>query len=268
MKRKTSSSEDIRWAQIDQTKKTENKQIEKKNKVDQKSDWLILENFIQSETWKIALNDVLTQKSFVKLKKDLQERINKGVILFPPVSQVWTAINLSPLEEIKVVILGQDPYIFEGQGHGLSFSVPQGKTIPPSLVNIFKELKNNFPNYKTPTSGNLEKWGKQGVLLLNAVLTVEKGQPGSCSGIGWEQVTSKILSLVNEKKESCVFLLWGQSAQTTLRGIGQIHPRHLVLKSAHPSPKSASFFFKKSHFLQANKFLIVKGRTPVDWNLD
>jgi uracil-DNA glycosylase len=226
-----------------------------------------LEDFLVNKEWKDALQEMWKETFYQELKETLKKKVERGITLYPPTPLIWNALNACPLSEVKVVILGQDPY-HGGQAHGFSFSVSDGVPIPPSLRNIFRELKSNFSNFTIPSHGNLEKWSRQGVLLLNSVLTVERGKPNSCASIGWERVTARILSLVAEKKTPVVYLLWGNSASETLKKVGALPSYHSVLRCAHPSPYSADRgFFGCKHFLKTNQFLKRKLMKPIDWNL-
>ncbi len=183
--------------------------------------------------------------------------------VFPPRAEIFSALALCPYDKVKVVILGQDPYHGEGQAHGLAFSVREGVKIPPSLQNIYKEIQRDF-QVPAPTQGDLTSWAKQGVFLLNTVLTVAEGQANSHRGIGWEQVTDQILSLLNEKEEPVVFLLWGNDAKKKQKLL--TNPRHLVLTSSHPSPLSVYRGFEGcGHFSKANDFLEGAGFPPIVW---
>ena len=200
--------------------------------------------------------------------KHLQQFLNKekleGKLIYPAKNDQLKAFNLTPLEKVKVVILGQDPYHGEGQAHGLSFSVPDNVKIPPSLRNIYKELLTSIEGYSIPESGNLEHWAKQGVLLLNAVLTVEHGKAGSHSQQGWEIFTDNVIKEIDDQCSDVVFLLWGSYAQKKGKLINR--EKHCVLTSVHPSPLSAyRGFFGCEHFSQANKILSEKGRLPIKW---
>ena len=199
------------------------------------------------------------------LKDFLVAERDKGKRIFPKGSEWFHALDATPLEKVRVVILGQDPYHGEGQAHGLCFSVKPGVRPPPSLINIYKEMKSDL-GLETPSHGNLEAWAKQGVLLLNAVLTVEAGRAGSHQGKGWERFTDAVIRLVNDQPRPVVFILWGAYAQRKAAFVDR--KRHLVLTSAHPSPLSASNgFFGSKPFSQTNKFLIANGRDPIDWKL-
>ena len=199
-----------------------------------------------------------------ELKLFLQSEKKRGKKIFPKGEDMFKALNLTPLDKVKVVILGQDPYHGAGQAHGLCFSVPEGVRIPPSLQNIFKELQSDL-GLSIPSSGCLESWAEQGVLLLNSILSVEKGLANSHSSKGWELFTDSIISMVNEKK-SIVFMLWGGYAAQKGKSIDST--RHLVLKSVHPSPLSAHRgFFGNRHFSKCNQFLESKGISPIDWKV-
>ena len=199
-----------------------------------------------------------------ELKLFLQSEKKRGKKIFPKGEDMFKALNLTPLDKVKVVILGQDPNHGAGQAHGLCFSVPEGVRIPPSLQNIFKELQSDL-GLSIPSSGCLESWAEQGVLLLNSILSVEKGLANSHSSKGWELFTDSVISMVNEKK-SIVFMLWGGYAAQKGKSIDST--RHLVLKSVHPSPLSAHRgFFGNRHFSKCNQFLESKGISPIDWKV-
>jgi uracil-DNA glycosylase len=187
-------------------------------------------------------------------------------LVFPPDDQILKCLSFQSPAEIKVVILGQDPYHGPGQAHGLSFSVPDGVAIPPSLRNIFKELADDC-DVSPPASGNLSRWAEQGVLLLNTTLTVRRGEPGSHIGCGWEEFTDQIIRVVNDTEERCVFVLWGAHARSKKSLITA--PQHVIIESAHPSPLSSyRGFFGSRPFTRANQALIEAGRTPVNWAIN
>ncbi|GAK68911.1 uracil-DNA glycosylase [Agrobacterium rubi TR3 = NBRC 13261] len=217
------------------------------------------------ESWKRALSTEFASPYMQKLKDFLLAEKNAGKHIFPKGGEYFRALDLTPLDEVKVVILGQDPYHGAGQAHGLCFSVQPGVRIPPSLVNIYKELQSDLGI--TPVShGFLESWAKQGVLLLNSVLTVEEARAASHQGQGWEKFTDTIIRTVNDECDGVVFLLWGSYAQKKASFVDQA--KHLVLKSPHPSPLSAhNGFFGNHHFSKANDFLKSRGREPIDWQL-
>lgn len=216
--------------------------------------------------WKQALAGEFAAPYMAQLSNFLEQERAAGKIIYPPGSEIFNALNSTPLSRVKVVILGQDPYHGPGQAHGLCFSVRRGVAPPPSLLNIFRELKTDI-GIPQPRHGELTHWAGQGVLLLNSVLTVEAGQPGSHQGRGWETFTDAAIRVLNEQREHLVFLLWGAYAQRKGRIIDP--QRHLVLKSVHPSPLSANRggWFGHHHFAQANRYLQDHGLAPVDWSL-
>jgi len=190
----------------------------------------------------------------------------KTTKIYPPGKLIFNAFDHCPAEQTKVVILGQDPYHGPGQAHGLCFSVPEGIEQPPSLQNIFKEINNDLGK-PVPTSGNLERWAEQGVLLLNATLTVRAHQAGSHQGKGWEQFTDAVIQAVNAQERPIVYMLWGRPAQSKIPML--TNPKHLVLKAPHPSPLSAyRGFFGCKHFSKANSFLEEHGIAPIDWQIE
>jgi uracil-DNA glycosylase len=204
---------------------------------------------------------------FKKLQEFLASRRGKkDVTVYPRHEDVFSALRLTPLDTVKVVILGQDPYHQPGQAHGLAFSVQRGVATPPSLVNMLKEAAEDV-GIRKPGHGNLEHWARQGVLLLNAVLTVERGAANSHQKQGWEELTTAIIRAVNAQRSGVVFLLWGKPAQVKASLVDR--GRHRVLEAAHPSPLSAyKGFFGCKHFSQTNAYLASKGKAPIDWNLD
>lgn len=200
-----------------------------------------------------------------QLKAFLTVQKQAGKIIYPPSNDIFNAFNRTPLTDVKVVILGQDPYHGPGQAHGLCFSVLPGVRKPPSLVNIFKELSRDL-QLPIPTHGCLQQWATQGVLLLNATLTVGQSQAGSHQGKGWEQFTDRAIDLVNEHCKEVVFMLWGSYAQK--KGLLVNEQKHLVLQSPHPSPLSAHRgFIGNEHFSKANQYLQEHGKTPIDWKI-
>lgn len=213
-------------------------------------------------SWKKVLSEEFEQNYF----KDLAEKVRQSYLtslVFPPPKLVFNAFNLCPFDSVKVVIIGQDPYHGLGQAHGLCFSVQEGVAIPPSLRNIYKEIKNDLGK-DMPQSGNLERWAKQGVLLLNATLTVQAGVAGSHQGWGWEEFTNAAIKKVSEEKEGVVFLLWGRFAQDKSALIDE--SKHLILKAPHPSPLSAhNGWFGSGHFSKTNKYLESSGKELIDW---
>ena len=216
------------------------------------------------ESWLKELESEFLKTYMQELKLFLQAEKKKGKRIFPKGEEMFQALDQTPLGKVKVVIIGQDPYHGLGQAHGLCFSVPDRIKIPPSLQNIFKELQNDL-GLPIPSNGCLLPWAKQGVLLLNSILSVEQGLPGSHSARGWERFTDSIISKVNER-EAVVFILWGRYASQKGKNINT--NKHLVLKSSHPSPLSAPHgFFGNSHFSKCNKFLESKGLSPINWSL-
>jgi uracil-DNA glycosylase len=219
------------------------------------------------ESWQPVLAPALATPESRRLGGWLRQIEDGGTRVFPPRGQRLHALELTPLDEVKVVILGQDPYHGPGQAHGLCFSVPEGIRIPPSLVNIYKELENDL-GVPRRDSGNLEHWARQGVLLLNNSLTVEAGRAGSHAGKGWEAITDAAVTAVARREEPSVFILWGNHARNKAQRVAELGPgsRHLVLISPHPSPLSAhSGFFGSRPFSRANAFLEANGRGKIDW---
>lgn len=215
-------------------------------------------------SWKSALADEFGKPYFASLVRFLHEEKAAGKKIFPPGSQIFRAFELTPVSDVKVVILGQDPYHGLGQAHGLSFSVPDGVAAPPSLKNIFKEIESDL-GVRMSGYPNLEKWARQGVLLLNAVLTVRSGEAASHSKIGWQEFTDAVIKYISDNCEGVVFMLWGNFARTKRDLINT--SRHHVLEAAHPSPLARGAFFGCRHFSQANNLLMASGKTPIDWTL-
>jgi uracil-DNA glycosylase len=216
------------------------------------------------QSWKDALADEFGKPYFESLVRFLHKEKSEGKKIFPPGSQIFRAFDLTPLDQVKVVILGQDPYHGVGQAHGLSFSVPEGVPAPPSLKNIFKEIESDM-GLKMSGYPNLENWAGQGVLLLNAVLTVRCGEAASHSRIGWEQFTDAVIRYISDNCNGVVFMLWGNFARGK-RGLID-SSRHCVLEAAHPSPLARGAFFGCRHFSKANAYLQACGRKPIDWKL-
>jgi uracil-DNA glycosylase len=221
------------------------------------------------ESWRAALEPVLATPEARKLGRFLKIEEAAGKRIYPPRGTRLAALALTQLDTVKVVVLGQDPYHGAGQAHGLSFSVARGVKVPPSLVNIYKELEADL-GLPIPEHGNLEPWARQGVLLLNNSLTVEDGKAGSHQGLGWEAITDAAVAAVAAKPEPCVFLLWGSHARKKaerVAGLGR-DSHHLILNAPHPSPLSAhTGFFGCRHFSKANAYLEAKGRGAVDWRV-
>ena len=216
------------------------------------------------KTWKDALSGEFEKPYFAQLVRFLHEEKAAGKVIYPPGGCIFRAFDLTPLPEVKVVILGQDPYHGPGQAMGLCFSVPDGVPAPPSLVNIFKEIEDDL-GVRMSGSPDLEKWARQGVLLLNTVLTVQAGAPTSHSRIGWQEFTDAVIRTVSEKCSGVVFLLWGRYAQTKAELID--HGKHTVLMAAHPSPLARGAFFGCRHFSKTNEILRSEGLAPIDWQL-
>ena len=216
------------------------------------------------QSWKDALAGEFDKPYFASLVRFLHHEKEAGKRIYPPGSQIFKAFELTPVSKLKVVILGQDPYHGPGQAHGLSFSVPEGVTAPPSLKNIFKEIESDL-GIKMSGYPNLEKWASQGVLLLNAVLTVQAGAAASHSKIGWEEFTDAVIRYISDYCEGVVYLLWGNFARGKSALIDR--SRHHVLEAAHPSPLARGAFFGCRHFSQANAILASQGREPIDWKL-
>ena len=219
------------------------------------------------ESWQSVLEPALATPESRRLGGWLRREEENGMTVYPPRGQRLRALELTPLDKVKVVILGQDPYHGPGQAHGLCFSVPDGVRVPPSLVNIYKELQADL-GVAIPPHGNLEHWAKQGVLLLNTCLTVEAGRAGSHAGKGWEAITDAAVAAVARREEPSVFILWGNHARNKALRVPELGPgtRHLVLTSPHPSPLSAhAGFFGSRPFSKANAFLEAHGRGKIEW---
>lgn len=216
-------------------------------------------------SWKAHILPEFSKSYMQDLKAFLRREREARKVIYPRGPEFFAALNHTPFEKVKVVILGQDPYHGPGQAHGLCFSVKPGVAIPPSLLNIYKELKSDL-GIEPPKHGNLESWADQGVLLLNATLSVQAGQAGSHQGKGWEQFTDAIIHKLNDERENLVFVLWGSYAQK--KGAFIDTSKHLVLKGPHPSPLSAHRgFLGCKHFSKINEYLKSKGQTPIDWRL-
>lgn len=223
-------------------------------------------NTIKLESsWKMRLSDEFSKPYMSQLREFLKNEIKAGKIIYPRGQEMFNALNYTPFDKVKVIIIGQDPYHGPGQAHGLCFSVKSGVAHPPSLMNIFKELKSDL-GCATPKSGELTKWAEQGVLLLNASLSVEQGKPLSHQEKGWEQFTDKIIHLLNEECENLVFVLWGSFAQKKAQFVDA--KKHLILKAPHPSPLSSHRgFFGSRPFSKINAYLESKNLPPINWDL-
>lgn len=222
--------------------------------------------FVITQNWYNLLKDDFDSPEYKNLEQFLTKEY-KTKTIYPKPEQVFNALNLVKYKDVKVVIIGQDPYHNPNQAHGLSFSVDKDVNLPPSLVNIYKELHDDLGCY-IPNNGNLTKWAKQGVLLLNSVLTVEKNMANSHKGKGWEKITSKIIKLLNEREDPVIFLLWGGSAKQIGKDIDR--SKHYVLTAVHPSPLSANQggWFGNKHFSKTNEILVKLGKQPIDWQIE
>lgn len=222
--------------------------------------------FIISKSWFELLKPELTSEKFTKFSAWLNNEY-KTTTIYPKPENVFAAINHVPYDKVKVVIVGQDPYHQPNQAHGLSFSVEGDVASPPSLQNIFKELKSELNCY-IPNNGNLTKWAKQGVLMLNSVLTVQQGKPNSHKGLGWEQITTATISLLNKREDPVIFLLWGANAKAMLKNIDE--NKHIVFTASHPSPMSANQggWFGNGCFKKTNEKLVELNKQPIDWQIE
>ncbi len=217
------------------------------------------------KSWLSVLEKEFTKPYMIGLKSFLQDEKKAGQLIYPPADSIFRALNITPFDHVKVIILGQDPFHGAGQAHGLSFSVPKGVPIPPSLKNIYKELIEDV-NIRQPMSGDLTSWAKQGVLLLNSTLTVRAGHAGSHQKKGWEQFTNTIISKLSTDRQGLVFLLWGAYARAKKELIDQ--SVHFILESAHPSPFSAhTGFLGSKQFSKTNELLLSMNKTPIDWEV-
>ena len=216
------------------------------------------------KSWKEALSNEFDKPYFVQLTDELHKQKREGEVIYPPGGQIFRAFELCPLDKVKAVILGQDPYHGYGQAMGLSFSVPADVPAPPSLKNIFKEIESDL-GVKMSGRPDLTPWAEQGVLLLNAVLTVRAGEPASHSGIGWQSFTDAVIRTISERCSGIVFMLWGNYARSKAVLIDR--SRHHVLEAAHPSPLARGAFFGCRHFSKANGILASEGKSPIDWRL-
>lgn len=216
------------------------------------------------QSWKKALSEEFEKPYFRELVAELHREKQAGITVYPPGGSIFKAFDLCPLDKVKVVILGQDPYHNPGQAMGLSFSVPEGVAAPPSLKNIFKEIESDL-GIRMSGSTDLTPWAKQGVLLLNSVLTVRAGAAASHSGLGWQEFTDAVIRIISETQNGVVFLLWGNYAKTKAPLIDI--SRHHILAAAHPSPLARGAFFGCRHFSRANEILEYEGKSPIDWKL-
>lgn len=220
---------------------------------------------ILKNDWQYLLEDEFKKEYYLKLREFLINEY-KTKTIYPNMYDIFNALHYTDYKDVKVVILGQDPYHGPNQAHGLSFSVKPGVPAPPSLMNIYKELNSDAGCY-IPNNGYLKKWADQGVMLLNTVLTVRAGEANSHKGMGWEYFTDKVISLLNNREEPIVFILWGKNAQSKVNIIN--NPKHYIIKSVHPSPLSVHRgFFGSKPFSKTNKFLISIGKMPIDWQIE
>jgi uracil-DNA glycosylase len=217
------------------------------------------------ESWKETLKLEFQQPYFQALATQLKNEKAAGKIIYPPGSLIFNAFNTTPFHQVKAIILGQDPYHNPNEAMGLSFSVPKGIRVPPSLRNIYKELHTDL-GHAIPHHGDLTKWANQGVLLLNSFLTVEKNKPRSHQKIGWAQFTDAVIKILSNERENLVFMLWGNPAKKKATMIDR--DKHLILEAAHPSPLAGGAYFGSKHFSQANAYLEKNGKTPIDWLIE
>ena len=217
------------------------------------------------DSWKSILSEEFSKDYFDKIVQFIKDEKKNGKVIYPPGSLIFNAFELTPFDEVKVVILGQDPYHNPGEAMGLCFSVPFGKRVPPSLVNIYKEIKRDL-GIEIPQHGDLTSWAKQGIFLLNAMLTVEHKSPGSHKSIGWQEFTNAVIRLLSEHKEGLVFLLWGRFAQSKKAFIDET--KHYVLEAAHPSPLARNAFSGCAHFSKTNEILRKNNKPPINWSLE
>jgi uracil-DNA glycosylase len=214
------------------------------------------------ESWRAILDEEFDKPYFKEIKAKLLKVKDQGDVIYPPGKLIFNAFDSTPLEKVKVVILGQDPYHNPGEAMGLSFSVPIGIKTPPSLVNIFKELKSDL-GIDMAANGDLTRWAGEGVLLLNAILTVSHNKPASHRTLGWEEFTNAVIAKISDHLDNCVFLLWGNFAKSKASLIN--NQKHLILQAAHPSPLAGGAFFGCKHFSKANEYLMSKGIKPINW---
>ena len=223
-------------------------------------------NIQLNQSWLEVIGDEFEKPYFQELKQFLVDEITAGKTIYPHPKNIFQALNTTPFDQVKVVILGQDPYINPEQAMGLCFSVPQSQAkLPPSLKNIYKELVTDIDGFQIPQHGDLTKWAEQGVLLLNAVLTVEAGLSASHAKHGWEDFTDRIIAELSEKREGIVFLLWGNYAKK--KGLHIDRDKHLVLESGHPSPLSVRYFLGCKHFSKTNEYLVKQEKEIIDWQV-
>ncbi|HEF1032040.1 TPA: uracil-DNA glycosylase [Campylobacter coli] len=218
-----------------------------------------------NDDWKEFLKEEFNKNYFLEIKKRYIQALNNNAIIYPPANLTFNAFNLTPLDRLKIVLLGQDPYHQPNQAMGLSFSVPYGVKIPPSLLNIYKELKADL-SIEPSKSGDLSSWAKQGILLLNSILSVEAGKPASHSSWGWQEFSDAVISKLSLEKSGLIFMLWGNYAKSKKALIDT--NKHFILEAAHPSPLARTGFLGCKHFSKANEILRNLGKNPIDWQLD
>lgn len=220
------------------------------------------------KSWHEVLKQEFQKSYILELKKFLEDEYHFGKTIYPPQTEVFNAFRQTPFERVKVVLMGQDPYHGPNQAQGLCFSVQKGIPVPPSLKNIYKELESDL-GIPSASHGSLIKWASQGVLMLNATLTVERGKPKSHNGKGWETFTDAVVSILCQRKDPLVFILWGRSAKEKCENIlNQVDHPHIILTAAHPSPYSAANFFGCKHFSKTNALLKEWGKSPIDWSVN
>ncbi len=224
-----------------------------------------IEDIKINDDWKEFLKDEFNKNYFLEIKKRYIQALNNNAIIYPPANLTFNAFNLTPLDGLKIVLLGQDPYHQPNQAMGLSFSVPYGVKIPPSLLNIYKELKTDL-DIEPSKSGDLSSWAKQGILLLNSILSVEAGKPASHSSWGWQEFSDAVISKLSLEKSGFIFMLWGNYAKSKKALIDT--NKHFILEAAHPSPLARTGFLGCKHFSKANEILRNLGKNPINWQLD
>lgn len=224
-----------------------------------------IEDIKINDDWKEFLKEEFNKNYFLEIKKRYIQALNNNAIIYPPANLTFNAFNLTPLDRLKIVLLGQDPYHQPNQAMGLSFSVPYGVKIPPSLLNIYKELKTDL-SIEPSKSGDLSSWAKQGILLLNSILSVEAGKPASHSSWGWQEFSDAVISKLSLEKSGLIFMLWGNYAKSKKALIDT--SKHFILEAAHPSPLARTGFLGCKHFSKANEILRNLGKNPINWQLD
>lgn len=224
-----------------------------------------IEDIKINDDWKEFLKEEFNKNYFLEIKKRYIQALNNNAIIYPPANLTFNAFNLTPLDGLKIILLGQDPYHQPNQAMGLSFSVPYGVKIPPSLLNIYKELKTDL-DIEPSKSGDLSSWAKQGILLLNSILSVEAGKPASHSSWGWQEFSDAVISKLSLEKSGLIFMLWGNYAKSKKALIDT--SKHFILEAAHPSPLARTGFLGCKHFSKANEILRNLGKNPINWQLD